>query len=274
MRADVGAPQRRAAYSDAGKSGSGNTLWDGGTLSIGRRTSESFKAEGARLTVSLLVQEPTLLSFLDKSDGLARGIGFLARVLVSWPESTQGYRPYSDPPDGWPAKKAFNGRIAQILANPVNMDEDGRLTPTPLRFDPDAKAAWIDYLNEIEGQLAPGRDLYDVRDVASKSADNAARLAAIFHIFEHGSASGRIGVASFESASRIAMWHLLEARRFFGELALPSVLRMPVGWNAGCWITAVSTRRSASARTTAGRGVQVGCATRSASKRRSLSFRT
>lgn len=33
-----------------------------------------------------------------------------------------------------------------------------------------------------------------------------------------------IGANAFESASRIAAWHLNEARRFFGELALPAEL--------------------------------------------------
>ena len=35
---------------------------------------------------------------------------------------------------------------------------------------------------------------------------------------------GAIGAEDFEGASRIAAWHLHEARRFFGELALPAEL--------------------------------------------------
>ena len=35
---------------------------------------------------------------------------------------------------------------------------------------------------------------------------------------------GAIGLDSFERASRITAWHLSEARRFFGELALPAEL--------------------------------------------------
>jgi putative DNA primase/helicase len=41
-------------------------------------------------------------------------------------------------------------------------------------------------------------------------------------MFEGG--GGAIGLAAFESASLIAAWHLSEARRFFGELALPAEL--------------------------------------------------
>jgi putative DNA primase/helicase len=92
-----------------------------------------------------------------------------------------------------------------------------------LSLAPDAKAAWVEYHDAIESELASGGELYDVRDVASKSADNAARLAALFQQFEHGM-GGAIGLDSFERASRITAWHLSEARRFFGELALPAEL--------------------------------------------------
>lgn len=200
-----------------------NVLWDGGTHSIGRRTSESFTVRGARLTMGLMVQETTLREYFSKSGGLARGTGFLARFLVAWPESTQGQRPFTEPPANWPHLAAFHRRIAAILNQPAPIDEDGTLTPAMLSLAPDAKAAWVGYHDAIESELASGGELYDVRDVASKSADNAARLAALFQQFEHGM-GGAIGLDSFERASRITAWHLSEARRFFGELALPAEL--------------------------------------------------
>ena len=196
-----------------------NVLWDGGTLSVGRRTSESFTVRGARLTVALQVQEPTLREFFARS---ARGTGFLARFLVAWPESTQGQRPFIEPPENWPRLGEFHRRIAAILNQPAPIDEDGALTPAMLSLTGDAKAAWVEYHDAIESELKSGGDLHDVRDVASKSADNAARLAALFQMFE--GAGGAIGAEAFEGASRIAAWHLSEARRFFGELALPEEL--------------------------------------------------
>ncbi|MBW8458642.1 MAG: DUF3987 domain-containing protein [Thiobacillus sp.] len=200
-----------------------NVLWDGGSHSVGRRTTESFTVKGARLTVALQIQEMTLRSFFDKSGGLARGTGFLARFLVAWPESTQGFRPFTEAPENWPHLATFHKRIAAILANPVPIDEDGALSPALMMLAPEAKAAWVAFHDAIESELASGGELYDVRDVASKSADNAARLAALFQIFEHGM-GGAVGLECFESASRIAAWHLNESRRFFGELALPAEL--------------------------------------------------
>ncbi len=199
-----------------------NQLWDGTSLTIDRRSTESFIVRGARLTVALQVQEPTLREFFTRSGALARGTGFLARFLVAWPESTQGQRPFTEAPANWPALVAFHRRIAAILDQPAPIDEDGALIPPALPLTPEAKAAWVTYHDAIESELASGGELYDVRDVASKSADNAARLAALFQMFE--GAGGAIGADAFEGASRITAWHLHEARRFFGELALPAEL--------------------------------------------------
>jgi len=199
-----------------------NQLWDGNSLTIDRRTTESYTVKGARLTVALQVQEPTLREFFKQSGALARGIGFLARFLVAWPESTQGFRPFSEAPANWPHHAAFNQRIAAILGQPAPIDEHGALTPAMLTMAPDAKAAWVQYHDAIERELPSGGELYDVQDVAAKSAENAVRLAALFQMFE--GAGSAIGLDAFEGASRIAAWHLNESRRFFGELALPAEL--------------------------------------------------
>lgn len=199
-----------------------NQLWDGASLSIDRRTSESFVVKGARLTMALQVQEPTIREFFQRTGELARGTGFLARFLISWPESTQGTRAFTEAPQSWPHLAAFQSRLSEILHQPATIDDDGCLTPSKMVLEPSAKAAWVAYHDGIEADLITGGDLYDVRDVASKSADNAVRLAALFQrCSENG---GVIGHDAFERASCIAAWHLYEARRFFGELALPSEL--------------------------------------------------
>ena len=155
------------------------------------------------------------------------GPASLARFLVSLPASTQGRRLFVDPPPAWPALSNFNERIASILEADVPLDEDGGLTPMLLLLTSDAKAAWVAFHDAIEHELRSGGEWYEVRDVASKAADNAARLAALFHVFNSGNSnnsSSTVDAADFEGASRIAAWHLNEARRFFGELALPLAL--------------------------------------------------
>ena len=203
-----------------------NQLWDGTAQRVDRRTSASFTVRGARLTMALQVQEATLRAFFDSTKGLARGTGFLARFLVSWPESTQGTRNFTEAPDHWPHLAAFNTRLAAILDRPAPIDDDGALTPAMLTLNPEAKAAWVGLHDAIETELSPGGELQEVRDVASKAADNAARLAALFHTFT--GSIGPIGIDAMESGARIAAWHLTEARRFLGELAMPAELANPL----------------------------------------------
>lgn len=199
-----------------------NQLWDGTDQPTERRATESYTVKGARFTMSLMVQEATLRAFFKQDGGLARGTGFLARFLIAWPESTQGFRPFTEAPENWPHLAAFNRRISAILNQPAPITEDGALTPAMLTLTPDAKTAWVDFHDAIETMLANGGELFDIRDVASKTADNAARLACQFHVFS--GESGAISLDAFESASRITAWHLGEARRFFGGLALPQEL--------------------------------------------------
>ena len=51
-----------------------------------------------------------------------------------------------------------------------------------LTFTLEAKQARKAFYDALEGELRSGGELYDVRDVASKTADNAARLATLFRV--------------------------------------------------------------------------------------------
>ena len=62
--------------------------------------------------------------------------------------------------------------------------------------------------------------MHDVRDVASKTAENAARIAANFHVFA-GENSNQISADHLDAAKSVALWHLYEAQRFFGEIETP-----------------------------------------------------
>jgi len=195
-----------------------NVLWDGGELPIGRKTSESFIVRGARLTMSLQVQEATIREFFEKTGTLARGSGFLARFLMALPQSTQGKRLYREAPKEWPNLRAFEQRITEILNAPVAIDDDGALSSSMLTMTQEARIAWVRFHDAIEVMLSEGGELHEVRDVASKAADNVARLAALFHMFE--GKDGAIGEECVKAASRVVAWHLSESKRFFGELAL------------------------------------------------------
>jgi putative DNA primase/helicase len=120
---------------------------------------------------------------------------------------------------------AFNRRIADVLALQPPINERGELEPPLLTLSSDAKAAWIRFYDHVETELGTSGELVDIRDVASKAADNVARLAAVLHVVESG-ASGSISATHLIAACRLVAWHLTEARRFLGEFSLPPALPM------------------------------------------------
>ena len=199
-----------------------NTLWDGGEISSERKSTEGYTVRGARFTMDLQVQEATLREFFSKSGKLARGTGFLARFLISWPKSNMGKRLFTEAPSAWPHLEAFNRRLSVILnaAPPLN---NGVLTPHLMGLSDAAKQCWIQYHDMVEIELSTSGDYFDIKDVAAKSADNAARLAGLFERFAN-SDGGSISQDSFQLAAKVAAWHLEEAKRFFGEIVLPQVV--------------------------------------------------
>lgn len=192
-----------------------NIIWDGASLRIDRRTAGCFTVQGARLTMGLATQPATIREFFEASKGLARGSGFLARFLICHPETTQGTRFWKDAPASWPCLTKFQNRLIELLEQTPNPDGDRGLEPPMMDFSTDGRAAWIGIYNMIEADLAPDGDLETLRDFASKAADNIARLAALFAIYD---AQTDIGAENVQRSFKIVLWHLHESRRFFGEI--------------------------------------------------------
>ena len=192
-----------------------NIVWDGASMRIDRRTAGCFTVQGARLTMGLATQPATIRGFFEASKGLARGSGFLARFLICHPETTQGTRFWKDAPASWPNLTRFQNRLVELLEQTPPPDGDRGLEPPMMDFSTEGFEAWKTVYDLIEKDLAPDGDLETLRDFASKASDNIARLAALFSLYD---AQTDIGAENVEMASRIVIWHLHEARRFFGEI--------------------------------------------------------
>jgi putative DNA primase/helicase len=122
-----------------------------------------------------------------------------------------------------PAVERFGRRITALLDTPLATDARGGLTPAVLDLSPAAHAAWVQLHDLVESGLGTGGEYQSVRDVAAKAAENVARLAALFHVLEHGPA-GTIGADRLLGAEAIVRWHLHEARRLLAELDTPPAL--------------------------------------------------
>ncbi len=202
-----------------------NTIWDGATYRRNRLTTQSADIVGRRLTCSLMMQPSVLMELLNIKKGQSRGTGFLARSLFAQPTSTMGTRYYQLPPDT-AFMECFYSRIRELLEMPLPVEDERnmRLNPPVLRLTADSKNLWTAYYNQVESELGADGSFHDVADFAAKSADNAARLAGIFHVFEHG-VEGEIGETTMRAALAIAGWHLDETKRVFGAMQMPELLR-------------------------------------------------
>jgi hypothetical protein len=189
-----------------------NKLWDGDPITRDRATSESFTIRGARLTLSLMTQEGVLKAFMKQAGRLAHSIGFFARALVCQPISTMGTRlSYGTEPE-WQAMANFHKRVRELLEESAR--NPGRRPPPPvtLEMTSAAKDSWLMFYNYVETNVGVAGCYVDVKDSGSKMAENAARMAACFHLFE--GKSGPIDLESLDQAKEICTWYLGEAKRF------------------------------------------------------------
>lgn len=190
-----------------------NAMWDGGPIDQGRITRDRVRIDEIRVTVSLQVQPAALERFTEKTAGIARGVGFLARCLISQPPSTQGTRLYQAPPSTMPKISAFQARVSDLLQHPAEFDEFDRLVTRDVPLSAEAHEVWASFHDEVEMQLVPDQEYADIRDVASKAAENAARIACCIQIFAGGPTEA-IEATSMRKACVIMRWYLDEALRF------------------------------------------------------------
>lgn len=207
-----------------------NTAWEGGSIPITRKgEGGSYDVRDVRLSMGLAVQPDVIRSFYDANGTMARSSGFAARFLMAWPASTQGSRFLTmEELTREPNKNTLNvfyTKLHEVLEQQYINGKGGKMENLPtLRMSHGALEVWLDYLNTVEAELNPGCEMERHKDIAGKSADNAARLAGLFHIFNGGDVNDMIQADTMAAAAMLASWHLYEAKRFFDEIAVPADL--------------------------------------------------
>jgi hypothetical protein len=190
-----------------------NRLWDGNSFERLRLTTKCAEIRGRRFTVSLMMQPIVMARMLGACGGVTRNMGFIARNLVAWPTSTIGRRPYKEPPADMPKINQFNLRLRALLDKDLPMRGPRKvLEPLPLSLSREAKSQWTAFFDSIECELSRSGEFGDIPDIGSKIAENAARMAGVFHVIEHGP-TGDIEKNLMDGAIAVVTWHLNEARR-------------------------------------------------------------
>jgi len=140
------------AFNDLSKQ---NALWSGDVITVDRVSSESYEVR-ARLTVSLMVQENSFFSYMQKHGERSRGSGLWARFLVCNPKSTQGTRLIAGGDTPWNCCERFSERIMEILKSSVEFLTDPAKPRLVVRFSQEAAQRWITVFNAVESEIRPG----------------------------------------------------------------------------------------------------------------------
>lgn len=200
-------------------------LWDNGTLDRVRALDGATKLHGRRLALHLLAQP--VIAERALSDDVLSGQGFLARCLLAWPESTAGTRPYRAESL---RDDAALGRLAHRLGElhreplPLAQGERQELQPRVLRLSTGAKATWVQLHNAVETGMKPGGPFATVKPWASKTPEQALRIAGVLALLESVAAQ-EIDAATIGRAAELALWHLNEAARLAGTTELSPEVR-------------------------------------------------
>jgi hypothetical protein len=197
-----------------------NRLWDGNDFEPTRKTAKTKKISGRRCTANIMLQQTVFEKWQGKQNDMSRAIGTSARFLTQRPKSTMGEREYQVPPEKTPNMQTFHKRVRDLMEIPLPEDDEGRLKPPIIKLCEEAKKLWIFYFNKIEEALKPGGEFTEVKDFASKSAEQAARISGVIHVFNSGP-EGEIQPDTMEQSIHIAQWYLYEAKRIFVTAGLP-----------------------------------------------------
>ncbi|MDT2076018.1 MAG: YfjI family protein [Planktomarina sp.] len=188
-----------------------NDLWGGNPIRRTRQGDGSFTLYDRRLAIHLMVQPTVAYEFM--SDPLAADTGFLPRFLMCEPESTIGSRLYANTRHDGMAIMDFETRLRQILQTEMPMDEETReLNPRLLSLSDGARELLILFSDTIELEQAKGASLAQITGTASKSAEQAARIAGVLTLWRDLGAT-EINSDTMQNAIDLAQYYLHEALR-------------------------------------------------------------
>lgn len=177
-----------------------NSGWSGMDLSVDRKTSGSLTVANPRITCLFQAQPTAFQRFMEKQGKQARGNGFLARVLLAQPVSTQGYRFEGDERRFGPELNCFYERCKTLLNR-----RERRL----LKFAPQAQQEWYNTFNIYEGNSRDGGPNANIRDFASKAPEQIARIAALLHAFETDD-SDEISSETLSASINLVEWYRMQ----------------------------------------------------------------
>jgi hypothetical protein len=215
-----------------------SAMWDGQPLDRWRAGDGVEAYTGRRFSAHILVQPVAAEALL--SDPMANGQGLLARFLTCRPASRIGTRLRMERDAQAEAGiAAFAARIRSLLSRDLPRADGKRneLAPPVLPMSQEARDVLTAFAREVERAQAPGGPFEDARAFASKTAEHAARLAAVLTIYADPDAPEVAG-ETMAGAVEVATFYANEAARLADAAIVPPEVadaeRMRL-WLLGSW---------------------------------------
>jgi len=183
-----------------------SNLWDGKPIEKTRGSKkESIKLFNKRLTVNLMVQ-PIIF---DKvwNNTLFQTQGILARFLICKPTPKTGTRVNMLDIPRFQHRAPYCRRVNELLEEIIHPRKSVKL-----EISPQANKRNIEFYKEVELQSGLSGKYHGVRFFASKSAEQARRIAGVISLFENSEAE-EIDEVDMERGVCLSHWYLEEVLR-------------------------------------------------------------
>lgn len=163
--------------------------WSSEVINEPRVSVESYYRENPRLAMLLMIQPNKLAVILKSALGIgALDSGLFARMVYCNAESTRGERFVDidtiDAPVETRCRDQFKHNLKELLREGAQAMATPDHTRKALRFGKEAARLWTYYYNFIEEQAKPGGLYEKAYECATRLPENAARMAAAFHVTE------------------------------------------------------------------------------------------
>lgn len=192
----------RAAFNDS---------WQANPIRRTRAGDGHATLYGRRLAVHLMAQPTVARAFM--AEPLAADTGFLPRFLICEPPSTIGTRLHETARNDDRAILRFNDRLRFIVCSELPVDAETReLQPRCLQLSEGARQALVRFSDSVERSQGPDGDMVQLTGTASKTAEQAARIAGVLTLWQNLEAE-QVEPIDMTNAIELARFYLLEAAR-------------------------------------------------------------
>ncbi|MBF0165078.1 MAG: DUF3987 domain-containing protein [Magnetococcales bacterium] len=147
-----------------------------------------------------------------------RASGALARIWPVWLPSLVGTR--LEEMNEFGLNEFLIQPYEEIILGLLNTkmpEKEGKPTCHLVKLSPEARESRRQWHNVVETQMAEGRDLEDVRDIASKAVSATVKAAMVLHLMDHphllAEEESELDLATWERAKMLGEYHLAEAVR-------------------------------------------------------------